>query len=51
MWVSITFIIYGTDFFSIPLSLKLVMIMGMHAEHPSVGILSQFQPIGICVEQ
>ena len=35
---------------STPLSLKLVMIMGMCTEHPSIGILSPFQPIGMCIE-
>ena len=31
------------------LTLKL-MTMGFHKEHPSVGMLSPFQPIGICIE-
>ena len=31
-------------------SLKLVMTMGMHTEHPSVSMLSPFQPIGMYIE-
>ena len=50
MWVSITFIIYGTESDLMPLTLKLLMTMGMYTEHPSVGMLSPFQPIGICME-
>ena len=51
MWVNIIFLVYGTESWSTPLTLKLVMIMGMHTEHPSVGILSPFQPVGMCIEQ
>ena len=50
MWVSIVFIIYGTESYLTPLTLKLVMTMGMHTEHPSVGMLGPFQPIGIWME-
>ena len=32
------------------LTLKLIMTMGMQTEHPSVGMLSPFQPVGICIE-
>ena len=46
----IAFIIYGTESCPTPLTLKLVMIMGMYTEHPSVGMLSPFQPIGMCIE-
>ena len=51
MSVSITFIIYGTESCSTPLSLELVMIMDMHTEHPAVGMLNSFQPIGMCIDQ
>ena len=51
MWVSITFIIYGTECCSAPLSLELIMIMGMCTEHPSVGMLSPSHPIGMHMEQ
>ena len=30
--------------------LKLVTIMSMYTEHPSVAMLSQFQPIGMFIE-
>ena len=50
MWVSITFIIYGTEFCLTPLSLQLIMTMGMHREHPSVGMLSSLQPIGMHIK-
>ena len=30
--------------------LKINNAVGMHTEHPSVGMLSPFQPIGICIE-
>ena len=33
---------YGTESCSAPLSLELVMIIGMHTELPSVGMLSPF---------
>ena len=46
MWASIT-IIYGTESYLAPLTLKLIMIMGIHTGHPSVGMLSTFQPTGI----
>ena len=36
---------------SAPLGLELVMILGMYTEQPSVGMLSQFQQIGMCIEQ
>ena len=50
MWVSITSITYGPESYLTPLTLKL-MTMGMqHTEHPSVGMLSPFQPVGICIE-
>ena len=51
MWVSTTFIIYGTDSCSAPLILELVVMMGMHTEHPSVDMLTPSQPIGMCIEQ
>ena len=51
MWVSIIFIIYGTESCLIPLNLKSVMTMDMQTEHPSVGMLSLFQPIGMHIEQ
>ena len=51
MWLSITFIIYGIKSYSTHLTLKLVMIMGIHTEHPSVGMISPFQPIGMHIEQ
>ena len=44
MWVSIMLIIYGTESCLTPLTLKLVMTMGMHTEHSSVGMLSPLQP-------
>ena len=47
--VSITFI-YGTESCLTPLTMKLVMTMGMHTEHPSVGMLSPFQLVGMCIE-
>ena len=50
-WVSITFIIYGTESCLTPLTLKLVMTMGMCTEHLSVGMFSPFQPIGMHIEQ
>ena len=50
MWVSIISIIYGTESCPTPLTLKLIMTMGMHTEHPLVGMLSPFQPIGIPIE-
>ena len=50
MWVSITSIIYGIESYLTLLTLKLVMTNGMHTEHPSVGILSPFQSIGIHTE-
>ena len=50
MGVSIIFIIYGTESCLTSLTLKLIMTMGMHTEHPSVGRLNPFQPIGICIE-
>ena len=50
MWVRIIFIIYGTESYLTPLTLKLIMTMSMQTEHPSVGMLSPFQPIGICIE-
>ena len=31
--------------------LKLVMTMGMQTEHPSVGMLTPFQPTGMHIEQ
>ena len=34
-----------------PLTLKLVMTMDMNTEHLSVGMLSPFKPIGMCIEQ
>ena len=30
-----------------PLNLELIMTKGVYTEHPSVGMLSPFQPIGI----
>ena len=48
--VSTTFIIYGTESCSAPLSLELIIIMGMHTEHPSVGMLSLSHPIGMHIE-
>ena len=42
--------IYKTESYLIPLTLKLIMTMDMHTEHPSVGMLSPFQPMGICIE-
>ena len=30
--------------------LEIIMTMGMHTEHPLVGMLSPFQSIGICIE-
>ena len=50
MWVSITFIIYGTASYLTPLTAKSIMTMGMHTESPSVAMLSPFQPIGIHTE-
>ena len=50
IWVSIIFIIYGTESYLTSLTLKLILTMGMCTEHPPVGILSPFQPIGICIE-
>ena len=50
MWANIIFIIYGTESYLTYLTLKLIMTMGMYTEHPSVDMLSSFQPIGICVE-
>ena len=41
---------YGTESFLTPLMLKLIMTRGIHTEHPSVGMLSPFQPIGIFIE-
>ena len=32
------------------LSLNINNDKDMHTEHPSVGMLSPFQPIGICIE-
>ena len=32
------------------MTLKLIMTIGMHTEHPSVAMLSPYQPIGICIE-
>ena len=29
---------------------QIIVTVGMHSEHPSVGMLSPFQPIGICIE-
>ena len=43
-------IIYGTESYLTPLTLKLIMPMGMHTEHTLVGMLSQFQPTGTCIE-
>ena len=51
MWVGIAFIIYGIESCLTPLTLKLIMTMGMHTEHPSVGMLNPFQPIGMHIEQ
>ena len=50
MQVGIIFIIYGTESYLIPLTLKLIMTMGMHTEHPSVSMFSPFQPTGIYIE-
>ena len=50
MWVSVALIIYRTESYLTPLTLKLVMKMGIHTEHSSVGMLSPFQPIGIGIE-
>ena len=50
MWGSITFIIYGTESYLSPLTLTLAITMGIHTEHPSVGMLSPFQPKGIHIE-
>ena len=50
MWISIIFIIYGTESYLTPLTLKLIMTIVMCTEHPSVGMISLFQPIGICIE-
>ena len=46
-----TFIIYKTESCSTPLSLELIIIMGMCTEYPSVGILSLSQSIGMHIEQ
>ena len=46
MWVNIISIIYGPAPCLTPLTLKLIMTIGMHTKHPSVGILSPFQLIG-----
>ena len=43
-------IIYDTEYYLTPLTLKLTHPMGMHAEHTLVGMLSPFQPICICIE-
>ena len=50
MWVSTIFNIYGTESYLTPLTLKLVMTMGTHTEHPTVSMLSPFQPIGMLIE-
>ena len=50
MWVSIPFIIYETESYLTPLTLKLMMTMGMNTEQPLMGMLSPFQPIGIHIE-
>ena len=51
MWVSITFIIYGTESCLTLLTLKLIMTMDIHTGHPSVGMISPFQPVGMHIEQ
>ena len=43
MWVSIISIIYGTESYLTPQTLKLIMTMGMHTEHPSVAMVKPFQ--------
>ena len=43
--------IYGIESCSTSLSLELEMIMGMYTKHPSVGMLSPSQPIGMHIEQ
>ena len=43
--------IYGTESCSAPLSLELIMTMGMHTKHQSVVMLSPSHPIGIHIEQ
>ena len=35
----------------VPMSLELIMVMGMHTEHPSVGMLSPSHPTCMCIEQ
>ena len=51
IWVSITFTIYQTESYLLPLILELTMIVVMHTEHPSVGMLRPSQPIGMCIEK
>ena len=41
----------GTKSCLAPLSLELIMIMGMHTEHPSVGMLRPSHTIGMHIEQ
>ena len=50
MWISIISIIYGTESYLTPLTLKLIMTISMCTEHLSMGMLSPFQPIDIHIE-
>ena len=50
MWVSIIFIIYGTESYLTPLTLELIMTMDVYTEYPSVYMLSPSQPIDIHIE-
>ena len=34
-----------------PPELRITMIMGMHTEHPSVGMLRPSHPVSMCTEQ
>ena len=50
IYVSITFIIHGTESYLTHLTLKLIMTMGMHMAYLLMDMLSPFQPIGIHME-
>ena len=45
--VNTILIIYGTESYLTPPTLKLTLSMGMHIEHTLVAMLGPFQPIGI----
>ena len=43
-------IVCGIESYLTPLTLKLIMPMGMHTKYTLMGMLSPFQSIGLCIE-